>query len=66
MVLKFAAWTVAGVLALSPLVAKTPAFAQPASPNQPITGISVTTRVTADGRLCASQSAGQADISSIA
>ena len=48
MLLKFAAWTVAGVLALSPLVAGTPAHAQPASPNQPITGISVTTRATAD------------------
>ena len=53
MLLKFAAWTVAGVLALSPLVAGTPAHAQPASPNQPITGISVTTRATADGTITA-------------
>ena len=61
MLLKFAAWTVAGVLALSPLVAGTPAHAQPASPNQPITGISVTTRATADGTITAIEAINSAD-----
>lgn len=50
---RIATWTVAGLLALAPLGAAAPALGQAASPNQPITGISVTTRSTADGTITA-------------
>lgn len=50
---KVATWTVAGLLALAPLASAPSALAQAVSPNQPIAGISVTTRVTADGTITA-------------
>ena len=50
---RIATWTMAGLLALAPLGAAAPALGQAASPNQPITGISVTTRNAADGTITA-------------
>jgi len=50
---QIATWTAAGLLALAPLAIASPVLAQAASSNQPITGISVTTRVTADGTITA-------------